>query len=143
MRKGGVPDLAGSQAGFTLVELLVACAIIGIGLVAAFAGFTTGIEGLEIGRLQSTAAFLAEQRIEQIKAMATVNWTNVTPTTFPNEAYGSIPNAPRYRRTVTITDNPGGLTGTKRVDVAVFFRPVAGANTVERQVSLSVLLARH
>ena len=59
------------------------------------------------------------------------------------EAYGTIAGAPpSYRRTTTITTNPGGVTGA-RVDVTVFYRPVTGRGvlTTERSVSLSIFLA--
>ena len=52
-------------AGFTLVEILIAAAVIGLGLVGVAAGFLHAVGGLEAGRQQTTAAFLAEQRIEQ------------------------------------------------------------------------------
>ena len=56
------------ESGFTLVELLVAVAILMIGLVAVMQWFPLGTAGVETGRRQSTGVFLAEQKIEQIKA---------------------------------------------------------------------------
>jgi prepilin-type N-terminal cleavage/methylation domain-containing protein len=53
------------QAGFTLAEILVACAIISVGLVAVATGFGFGVDGVEAGRQQSTAVFLAEQRMSR------------------------------------------------------------------------------
>ncbi|HSE02581.1 MAG TPA: prepilin-type N-terminal cleavage/methylation domain-containing protein [Methylomirabilota bacterium] len=134
------------EAGFTLAEILVACAIISLGLVAVATGFGFGVDGVEAGRQQSTAVFLAEQRIEQAKALA-MRQTGLVQLTVANlpatEAYGTIAGAPpRYRRTTTITSNPGGLNGA-RVDVTVFYRPVTGRGvlTIERSVSLSIFLA--
>ena len=133
------------QAGFTLAEILVACAIISLGLVAVAMGFGVGVDGVEAGRQQSTAVFLAEQRIEQAKelAMRQTGLVQLTTANLPaSEAYGSIASAPGYRRTSAITDNPAGLQG-KRVDVVVFYRPVTGRGvlTTERSVSLSIFLA--
>lgn len=134
------------QAGFTLAEILVACAIISVGLVAVAMGFGVGVDGVEAGRQQSTAVFLAEQRIEQAKDLAarTPNLADLTTTNLPaSEAYGTITGAPpRYRRTTTITNNPGGANGA-RVDVTVFYQPVTGRGvlTTERVVSLSIFLA--
>ena len=134
------------QAGFTLAEILVACAIVSVGLVAVATGFGLGVDGVEAGRQQSTAVFLAEQRIEQAKELA-MRQTGLVQLIVANlpatEAYGSITGAPpSYRRTTTITTNPGGTTG-KRVDVVVFYRPVTGRGvlTTERSVSLSIFLA--
>ncbi len=134
------------QAGFTLAEILVACAIISVGIVAVATGYGYGVDGVEAGRQQSTAVFLAEQRIEQAKALAaqTPFLASLNSTNLPaSEAYGSISGAPStYRRTTTITSNPGGTTGA-RVDVSVFYRPVTGRGvlTTERSVSLSIFLA--
>ncbi|HME92902.1 MAG TPA: prepilin-type N-terminal cleavage/methylation domain-containing protein [Methylomirabilota bacterium] len=135
-----------SQAGFTLAEIMVACAVISVGLVAVATGFGYGVDGVEAGRQQSTAVFLAEQRIEQAKglAMQQTGLVQLTTANLPaTEGYGTIAGAPpRYRRTTTITNNPGGLQGA-RVDVTVFYRPVTGRGvlTTERSVSLSIFLA--
>ncbi len=140
------------QAGFTLAEILVALAIISVGLIAVSAGFGYGVDGVEAGRQQSTAVFLAEQRIEQAKELAarTANLADLTAANLPaSEGYGSISGAPSsYRRTTTITTD---LTGTgalapaagARVDVTVFYRPVTGRGvlTTERSVALSIFLA--
>lgn len=134
------------EAGFTLAEILVACAIISVGLIAVATGFGFGVDGVEAGRQQSTAVFLAEQRIEQAKDLAarTPNLAALTTANLPaSEAYGTIAGAPpRYRRTTTITLNPSGVSGA-RVDVTVFYRPVTGRGvlTTERSVALSIFLA--
>jgi prepilin-type N-terminal cleavage/methylation domain-containing protein len=133
------------EAGFTLAEILVACAIISVGLVAVSMGFGYGVDGVEAGRQQSTAVFLAEQRIEQAKDLAArnPNLADLTTANLPaTEAYGTIASAPTYRRTTAITPNPGGATGA-RVDVDVLYRPVTGRGvlTTERSVRLSIFLA--
>lgn len=101
--------ISGSQAGFTLAELLAAVFVISLGLVAVGAGFVTAIQGVETSRQQTTATFLAEERLEQIRATALGNWlvacmgfANITPGCIPEQAYGAIPNAPGYRTHVTI-----------------------------------------
>ena len=134
------------SAGFTLAEILVACAIISVGIVAVATGFGIGVDGVEAGRQQSTAVFLAEQRIEQAKELA-MRQTGLVQLTVANlpatEAYGTIAGAPpSYRRTTTIVPTPGGTPGA-RVDVVVFYRPVTGRGvlTAERSVSLSIFLA--
>ena len=134
------------QAGFTLAEIMVACAVISVGLIAVSTGFGFGVDGVEGGRQQSTAVFLAEQRIEQAKELAArkPNLVDLNTTNLPaTEAYGTIAGAPStYRRTTTITVNPGGTTGA-RVDVSVFYKPVTGRGVLatERVVSLSIFLA--
>ncbi len=132
--------------GFTLAEVLVACAIISVGIVAVATGYGVGVDGVEAGRQQSTAVFLAEQQIELAKqlALSSPNLANLNSTNLPaTEAYGTISGAPpRYRRTTAITSNPGGVSGA-RVDVNVFYQPVTGRGvlTTERSVSLTIFLA--
>lgn len=134
------------DSGFTLVEIIIAAAVIGLGLVGVVAGFLYAVGGLEAGRQQTTASFLAEQRMEQLKAGALNNFLNVTTGNYPAEGYGAISNnghaMPGYRRTVTIADAPGGLADTKLVEVRVFYRPVVGFGVLaaEREVRFSVLL---
>jgi prepilin-type N-terminal cleavage/methylation domain-containing protein len=140
------------KGGFTLAEIMVACAIISVGLVAVATGFGFGVDGVEAGRQQSTAVFLAEQRIEQAKELA-MRQTGLVQLTVANlpatEAYGSITGAPpSYRRTTTITTYVAGApVGStfdgKQVDVVVFYRPVTGRGVLatERSVSLSIFLA--
>jgi prepilin-type N-terminal cleavage/methylation domain-containing protein len=138
--------LLSRESGFTLVEIIIAAAVIGLGLVGVAAGFLYAVGGLEAGRQQTTAVFLAEQRMEQLKAGALNNFLNVTTANYPAEGYGSISNnghaMPGYRRTVTITDAPAALADTKLVEVNVFYRPVVGFGVLaaERSVRLSALL---
>ena len=143
------------EEGFTLVEIIIACAIIGIGLVPVSWAFTMGIQGVETGRQQSTAVFLAQQRMDYVKAVALIAGDPplqyVTAAgAFPVEAYGAITGAERFRRTVTISPPfvgpagglPAGLQGV-RVDVDVFYRPITarGVLTIERSVRISSVLA--
>jgi len=145
---------AGGQAGFTLAELLAAVFVISLGLVAVGAGFATAIQGVETSRQQTTATFLAEQRMEQVRAAALGNslvacmgFVNVTGACFATQAYGAIPNAPGYRSTVTITDYiVNGAIARKRVDVEVFYQPIVAWGvqlSAERSVRLSTLIANH
>jgi len=111
-----------------------------------------GIQGVETGRQQSTAIFLAQQRMDQVKAAALIAGelplANVTAGNFPAEAYGAISGAERFRRNVTLTTYvgpagglPAGLQGI-RVDVDVFYQPITarGVLTTERSVRLSNFL---
>ena len=143
-----------STAGFTVAELLAAIFVIAVGLVAVGAGFATAIQGVETGRQQTTATFLAEQRMEQIRAtalgdplVACMGFTNITSACFPAQAYGTIASAPGYRSTVTITDyTVAGNVVRKRVDVEVFYQPIVAWGvlvTAERSVRLSTLVANH
>jgi type II secretory pathway pseudopilin PulG len=144
----------GLEGGFTLAEILIACAIIGAGLVPVSYAFTVGLQGVETGRQQSTAVFLAQQRMDQVKAAALIAseppLLNVTAAAFPAEGYGAFTTAPRFRRTVTISAPfvgpagglPAGLQGI-RIDVDVFYQQITsrGVLATERSVRLSGFLA--
>jgi prepilin-type N-terminal cleavage/methylation domain-containing protein len=149
--------ISGSQAGFTMVEFLAAVFVISLGLWAAGAGFATAIQGFETSRLETAATFLAEQRLEQVRATALgyspigcMGFANITTACFPAQGYAtsatSVTNAPSYRSTVTITDYMvnGNIT-RKRVDVEVFYRPIVapGALATERSVRLSTFITNH
>ena len=148
-----VQRIFGSEAGFTLAEVVAAVFVISLGLVAVGAGFATAIQGVETSRQQTTATFLAEQRLEQVHVKALGNprgactgFANITAACFPAQAYGVITDAPDYRSTVTITDYVvNGNVARKRVDVEVFYRPAMalGVLTTERSVRLSTLVASH
>ena len=114
--------------------------LLSIGLLAIASAFPVALSGVAQGNQQTTALFLAEQRAEEIKATA---FASITSANFPAEAYGTIANAPGYRRTVTVTSSPGGVANTVRVDVNVFYRPVIslGVLVAERQITVSTLVA--
>ena len=146
-----------NERGVTLIELMVAVFIITVGLVAVAKGMQLATSGVAAGQQLTTATFLAEQRLEDIKAFAlstnsSQGWANVTSTNFPaSEAYSTITSNTgtstsggtsysSYRRTTTITTP---TSTTKRVTVEVFFIPVAISSSVnaERSVVVSTVLA--
>ncbi len=142
------------ESGLTLVEMLVAVAIIMIGLVAVMQWFALGTQGMETGRRQSTAVFLAEGKLEQIRAwsfstaagqgFATVPICN--PCTgappFNQENFNTIPGYPDYSRTLIVQNGP--TPATKLVRVQVSYRRVTstGVFTGGTQVDMATLIAQ-
>lgn len=144
--------ITGDQRGFTLAEVLVAIGVILVGLVALLAASPLAMTHVGEANRKSTATFLAQHRLEQIK---NAQWTsgvdnlggqngfNATVAQWPDEPYNTITiptgpgnaNYPRFRRTVTITDcsvAPGGcgvaadpsLATLRQVTVTVFYVPL-------------------
>jgi type II secretory pathway pseudopilin PulG len=131
-----------AELGFSLGEVLVAVLVLAIGLVGIATGFQYATSGIEIGKGETTATFLAEQRLEWLKALALTNWGSSTlkaGTTM--EGYGAIADASLYRRVTTITDSPGGPCAAhcKLVQVTVFYRPVTGRGQLDQERRLDVI----
>lgn len=128
-----------NERGVTLAEILVAAVIVTVGLIAIAGGFQYALSGVEVGKKQSTAVFLAEQKLEQIKNDAMNNYAAMGP--YTAEAYGSITGYPSHRRTVTVTASTASV---KVVTVAVFYRLQGsyGVALDERQVRLDAIVAQ-
>ena len=139
----------GDQRGLTLAEVITAAAILTIAVFALLSAVVSGFTDVDRGRQQSTAIFLAEQRMEEVRsfAMSTAagqGFANLTSGTFTAQAYGSIASFGQYRRTVTVTDNPGGVANTKLIDVSVFYRPQTDRGMQgESNVLITTVVARH
>jgi prepilin-type N-terminal cleavage/methylation domain-containing protein len=142
------------EAGFTLAEVLTATAIVAIGLVAAAMAFQHAISGIEAGRGESLAMFLAEQKLEELRGVALVDWAAgaLAPSTTteychpPGDRCTGTPAPGAYRRATTIADSPAGpcpSTRCKIVRVAVFFRSITGAGQLdqERRIDITTMFA--
>src|SRR2546427_3588278 len=105
--------------GFTLAEVMIAVAVLAIGLLAIGVGFQQATSGVATGRGDTTAVFLAEQRIEQLKAQALINFsaaalaagTTTDYCTGGTACQGSAVSGPSYTRTTSITDIATGVAG--------------------------------
>lgn len=138
---------ARGEGGFTVAEVLVSAFVLAVALVGLLTTMGTAVTAVDAGRRTTTALFLAEQRMEEIRAFAHSStagqgWLNLTSGSFPAEGYGAIAGHPDYRRTVTVTTNPGGVPDIKLVEVRVFYRPVTDAGTgPETSVLVTTTLA--
>src|SRR2546430_13316800 len=91
-------------------------------------GFMQGTGSVETGRQQTTAVYLAEQRLEQLKAWSLNStggqgWASLVTGAAgcTNDAYSTIANYGNYPRTLTGTANGANKKG---IQGSGFYRPV-------------------
>src|SRR3989442_5476381 len=96
--------------GLTVAEVLVATAFNAITAGAIGVGFMQGTGSVETGRQQTTAVYLAEQRLEQLKAWSLNStggqgWASLATSAAgcTNHAYNAIADYGKHRRTVAVT----------------------------------------
>lgn len=158
-----------NERGLTLVEVLLAVAVIGaavagVGVIVPIASY-----GIQDGSQLSAATFLAEQMVERARA---ATWTlepavdclgasvgntapvptgatclGVATTPFPDESAG-VTGAPQYRRTVRISSCETGAcagvntSGLRLVEVTVDYTPLSTGSNASRTVQLTWLASR-
>src|SRR5262249_38725923 len=134
------------DSGMSLMEVMIAVAILGVGLLALSSAIPIAAYGIQEGNQLSTATFLANQRMEQVRnatgraraATAKLGVPASAPaapvgdgaaTTSPDESPLAAPYA-GYSRTVRITDcgiapGCGGVVDAalRQVTVTVSYQP--------------------
>lgn len=143
------------EAGFTLAELLIAIALLTIGILGVGAALTmqaggvsggagVGLAAVTRANYVSTATLLAQARIEQLKNTAYAGIASLT------EDYGAATLAgyPNYKRVTTVTTDSFTVGATpytvKRVAVQVFFRPPTESGLApEAGVKLVTFISQH
>ena len=88
---------ARDHQGLTLIEVMIAAAILAVGLLALLSAFPIGYVDVNVSGGQSKATAYAQQMLEQLKNQ-TFNPGPLNQTDTPE---------PRYTRTWTITQEPG------------------------------------
>jgi len=158
------------ERGITVAEVLIAAAILGLGLVALMGVVPVASYAIQDGNQTSTATFLAQQRLEQVR---NASWTAAgdcvglsagasapapspagscgAAVTFPDEA--AVPGYPQYARTVRINEceaahqsKCGNIMNAamRLVRVTVSYRPIsaAGGSNANTSVTLEWLVAQ-
>jgi len=120
------------QDGFSVVEALIAAALIGLALLAVSTLFPTGYSNITYGGRTTTAVAYAQQKIEHLKAIAAytapgqgfiaINTTNCSTT--PEPLADPLVPTLTFTRTCTLTPNVGAppvlvAAELKRVRVTV------------------------
>ena len=160
--------LLSNQRGMTLAEVLVALPIITIGLLALLSAIPLASYATQEGSQTSTATFLANQRLEQVRnaqwsatpavdtlglsASSTAAPLSGGTTTFADESPMAAPYA-AYTRQVRITDCGTGAgcmgitnSGMRLTTVTVTYTPLSAtgqtAGPASRSVVVSMVIAQ-
>lgn len=111
----------GTEFGFTLIEVLVAIAIISVGILALGANTTSISRSNRLSANTTIAVNLAQEKIEEVKAQ----------TAFANGTFTDTPPGPAgnvFTRALVISDSPEA--GLKQVDVTVTWIEYGAARSV-------------
>lgn len=115
------------ERGLTLAEILVALFVIGIGLVGLLAVVPLATYGVQEGNQLSTATFLADQKLEEIRNAA---WGIVPPPVNDNDCLGvgatAAPTSATCTRTAPTACAPGAACTTFPDEPAVAGQPSYG-----------------
>jgi prepilin-type N-terminal cleavage/methylation domain-containing protein len=111
-----------TRSGFTIVELLVAVVVLGVGLLALAAGMGSVTTTLNGSRISTEAVQLATRRMDRLRAAARSTTTPCTSTTFSSSA------APITNAGVTTTWVVPGA-GTLRLVMVIASYPVGRGRT--------------
>ena len=103
------------QGGFTLLEVMIAIAILAIALLAVFQMQSQSISMATEARFTTTASLLAQSKMADVESAASL--TNRT----ENGDFG--PDYPQYGWNLQVTDTR--ISGFKRVEVTVFNKVLA------------------
>ncbi len=123
--KASILKTVGGEDGWSLIELMVALAIISVGLLGTAALLTGIIQGNQVSKNVTIATILAKDRIENLNLKPYSELPSVDTT--ETEDYGDMPDYLNFKRvTKTYVNDPD--TNMKRVVVEVSWR--AGTNPV-------------
>lgn len=93
-----------SQAGFSLIELVLVIVILGVALLPLVTQMMQSTTHCFDGQTASTAAFLARERVEQIEGddeSPAIDYAGVVASRYPDEA--PVAGFPGYQRHVAIS----------------------------------------
>jgi prepilin-type N-terminal cleavage/methylation domain-containing protein len=131
------PHFAAQPQGLTLAEVLVALAILSVGLVSMISLLPLAASGVHQGAHRSAAIFLASERLEQVKHTVGLaeygqDALSETATWFPDEPALPAPHGD-FSRTVRVRDcgeasGCSGLNtpGVRQISVRVAYPAPAG-----------------
>ena len=117
-----MPSKRGSQAGFTMIELMIAVLLTAIAMSGIIALFLSQNRASGVSRHTSEASALAQDKLEKLRTMSTATAGSDTV-----DAQGNAGSANLYTRTWTVSAG----TGFSDVYVKVQWEETGGTRKVE------------
>jgi len=109
-----------SRSGFSVIELMVALAVLGVGILGLASVFPLGSQNQLRDRLRTSASDLAQQKLEQLRLSA---WsgTELTDGIHPTSSGEtlSLQDEGQFNRTWTVATQPGTFADMKKVTILV------------------------
>ena len=109
------------DAGFTLLEVMVAMSILAIALVAVFQLQSQSISMSTSARFMTTASLLAQSKMADVEADTALG--------LKSQKGDFAPDFPEYRWTVQVTDTK--IPKLKRIEVNVLHNALAEGNAYQ------------
>lgn len=119
----GARGAIGGEAGVTLLEVLVAGAILAVALVPLYSALSQGVIGVRGGADAAAASALLERAAEEAKAEAAANFDAFASLPAPVENYGADQYVGGFTLERTVEDGVPGWAGSagqiKRVTIVI------------------------
>lgn len=106
------------KQGFSLIELLIACVLLTIGIVGLINAFSIGFSEKLQAKQYALAKNLAEEKLEEIR--------NLSYSAIVSEARSSVSGFVDFDREVSVTDTEPIVPGLKQVQIDVFWQAKGG-----------------
>lgn len=106
---------------FTLVEILLALAILGVGLVSILSLFTIGTHSARRALNVTRASLLAQLTLEELKLLSITNYDGITDGTDVDSYSAALSEYTDFSLALDVTDNPlgAGIPNLKKVELTV------------------------
>lgn len=101
MRSRNLLGVRNHQAGFSMIELLMTCFILVVGLLGLFMLQIMSLKAARGGRSLSTAVQVGEAVMDQVEMEGRLSWLNITDSRYP--APTAVPSL-RYVNAATVVD---------------------------------------
>ncbi len=132
-----------TSSGYTLMEVVVAMAILGITLAGVYRVMTVSMQTRQVALNHYVATVMANNQIERAKNLAFGNLSLLVEDARAVDELGTTDANGRYRRTTIIEPNWGGESNLTRIAVTVLPpAPNRSSSAGTDPVSVSTLIKR-